>query len=85
MIPPAPPQPPATKRGSCAGSLLALSLLGLAASSLLILPTGPIGPVFVLGGLAFGGLFAFHYLVWGRWLGRLMKQDEDEANQESSR
>ena len=45
---------------------------------LLILPTGFIGPVFAIGGLLLIGVIGFHYVLWGRWLSRMLKDKELE-------
>jgi hypothetical protein len=52
----------------------------IAAALLLILPTGFIGPVFVLGGGALAALFAVHYLVWGRLIDMEL-QDPDSTSE----
>jgi hypothetical protein len=50
----------------------------MGAGFLLMIPTGFIGPVIVFGGCCFGGVIALHYLVWGRWLDRLIKEEQAE-------
>jgi protein-S-isoprenylcysteine O-methyltransferase Ste14 len=47
---------------------------------LLALPIGFFGPVIILGGGMFVGLMAFHYLVWGRWLTRIIEQERAAEN-----
>jgi hypothetical protein len=69
---------PSSSRGSCLRSALAFIVLGITGGALLILPTGFIGPVFVLGGGFLLAVFAFHYLVWGRLM-NLELPDRDES------
>lgn len=52
----------------------------MGASFLLIIPTGFIGPVIVFGGFIFCGVIALHYIVWGRWLDRLIKEEQAEES-----
>jgi hypothetical protein len=35
-----------------------------------------LGPAFVVGGVLFVGLFAMHYLLWGRWLDAELRKAE---------
>ena len=77
---PLPPPPTATRRRSCLTSLLALIAFLVTAAVLLFLPAGFIGPVFVLGGVLFFGLFALHYLVWGRWLDAELRRMESPTD-----
>jgi hypothetical protein len=62
-------------------SFLALALVGLSLVGLYILSMGAIGLALLVG----GGLFlmvAFHYVVWGWWLGpaihREAEADDDD-------
>ncbi len=82
---PPPPTEPAPARSS--NSLLTVIMLLLigtvSAGLLLMLPTGFIGPVMVFGGLLFFGMMAFHYVVWGRWMTRILRDEElDEHDQD---
>ena len=63
-------------------SLILASLLALAVFlGLFFLTLGAVGPIVVIGGGVFA-LAAFHYVVWGWWLSRLIRQDvEDEQQQ----
>ena len=50
---------------------------------LLALPTGFIGPVIVFGGLFFFSIVGIHYIVWGRMIDRMIREertDEDDSN-----
>ena len=75
MPDPSPPQPPARRRS---WFTILLTGLGVALSAvvLLALPTGFIGPVLVFGSLLFFGVIGFHYVVWGRWLNRILIEEE---------
>jgi hypothetical protein len=62
-------------------TVVALFLVYLLLSAiLLILPTGFIGPVFAMGGLLLVGVIGFHYLLWGRWMSRLLQEKEDRED-----
>jgi hypothetical protein len=63
-------------------SVMSLVAFAVAAGTLMILPTGLIGSVFVIGGVAFFGLLALHYFVWGRWLSMELHQMESRDSQE---
>ena len=59
-------------------TVVAIFLVYLLLSAiLLILPTGFIGPVFAMGGLLLVGVIGFHYLLWGRWMSRMLQEKED--------
>jgi len=66
---------------------LAAILMSAGSMTLLALPTGFIGPVMVFGGMIFFGVIGFHYFVWGRWLGEILRQEleEQEADEAESR
>ncbi len=65
-------------RGSWLSILLATLLLGVVGLVLLVLSLGQLLPVLVIGGLIFL-VTAFHYLVWGWWLGPMIHREaEDE-------
>ena len=55
-----------------------------AAFILLLLPTGFIGPVLVFGGLIFFGIIGFYYVVWGRWIHRLLEEEKARAENAST-
>lgn len=74
---PAPQVPAPGTQGKGWLTILAVSsALLIFASVLLALPIGFFGPVIVVGGLFFTGLVGFHYLVWGRWLTRIVQEEE---------
>ena len=52
-----------------------LAIMGFLLSGFLIILPGFIGFALVIGGVAFGGIMAFHYLVWGRLLTRLLQEE----------
>jgi len=60
---------------SCLLGILLLIAYVVASGMLLILPTGFIGPVFVVGGFVLVCVIGFHYLVWGRWLTQLLAEE----------
>ena len=48
---------------------------------LIILPTGFIGPVFAVGGLLLVGVIGLHYLLWGRWVSRMLQEKDNSDSQ----
>lgn len=74
-----PTDTPASSPRSCLTSVLSFVAFAVASAVLIILPTGLIGPVFVVGGIAFFGLMAVHYFVWGRWLRRELEKTEKSS------
>ncbi len=71
------PQPPAAPQGSRFSTYAALMMLMFGAGFLLLLP-GRIGVAIVVGGLIFSSIIGFHYVVWGRWLGKVLREEADE-------
>lgn len=81
--PPTKPPPPEEKRGSWLSIGLALVLcLGIFVV-ISFLTLGTFLPVLAIAGiiLAFAG---FHYCVWGWWLGRVLRDAEEEEATEDS-
>lgn len=72
---------PQKARGSFLAVFLAIALVLAACICLYFLTAGVFGPVLLIGGGVFA-LAAFHYVVWGWWLGRIIREeaqaDEDE-------
>jgi hypothetical protein len=66
------------------GSYLSIMLAGLLAAAvflaLFFLTLGAVGPLVVIGAGVFA-LAAFHYVVWGWWLSRLIQRDVEEEEQ----
>ena len=75
-VPTGPPDSP-SPRGSYFTIGLALLACCMFAAFLMILP-GFIGPVIVIGTAVFLGIFGLHYLLWGRWLGRIIEEEQAE-------
>lgn len=74
-------RPPAAPKGSRLSTVAAAMMLMFGAGFLLLIP-GRIGFALVFGGLIFFGVIGFHYFVWGRWLGEILRQAaDDEANE----
>ncbi len=66
-------EPHRSSRGAWLAIFLALAAFAGAYVALVFLSLGFLAPLVVIGGLVF--LFtAFHYLVWGWWLGRVVRQ-----------
>jgi len=61
--------------------VLAAVLILVVATLLLVLPTGGIGPAIVIGGGLFIGVMAFHYLIWGRLLKQMLRDDNDSPTE----
>ncbi|MBI84502.1 MAG: hypothetical protein CMJ81_15010 [Planctomycetaceae bacterium] len=76
-----PPDPPSPNRGSLFPVLLAILFFSLVSLVLIFLTLGSFGLIL----LAAGGLFlaaGLHYLAWGWWLGRVIREEEaDEENE----
>jgi hypothetical protein len=82
-MPESPFQPtPAAPKGTWLSTIAATMMLLLGAAFLLFLP-GRIGFAIVFGGMIFFGMIGFHYFVWGRWLGEILRQAADEEGKES--
>ena len=74
--PPPPSEAPSSQYG-CLSLLLAfLSLLGIFIL-LVFLTTGVFAPVALIALVIFS-VVAFHYCVWGWWLGRMIVEEEAE-------
>ncbi len=71
-----PPEPPQRASNSLLTVIMVLVIGTVCAGTLLMLPTGAIGPVIVFGGLMFFGMIGFHYVVWGRWMTRVLREEE---------
>jgi Kef-type K+ transport system membrane component KefB len=74
-----PPEPPPTR--SPWVSIVLASVVGLFLFAALLLLTG--GAAVAIAGAAIVGLLAFgfaavHYLVWGWWLGRIIRREAEE-------
>jgi hypothetical protein len=74
-LPPRPAPPP--PRGSWLSIVLTGFVLMLAAIVLFVLSLGQLLPILVIGGLIFLAT-AFHYLVWGWWLGKMIQREAEE-------
>ena len=76
--PPA-PDSQAEKRGSLLPILMAVGLALAAATALMFLTLGLFAYVIVAGLILFF-VAGFHYLVWGRWLERVIRAQVDEED-----
>lgn len=79
-----PPRPPAPdsqveKRGSVLPILMAVGVALVAATALMFLTLGLFAYVIVAGLILFL-VAGFHYLVWGRWLERVIRAQVDEED-----
>lgn len=63
------------------GAMFMSALIILGISLTILVPLGFFLPVVVLGGALFIGILGLHYLVWGRWMERILRE-EREANGE---
>lgn len=81
--PPKPQEPPQRASNSLLTVIMLLVIGTVCAGTLLMLPTGFIGPVVVFGGVMFFGMIGFHYVVWGRWMTRVLREEalKDEQNE----
>jgi hypothetical protein len=65
------------QRGSWLSLFLAALLAGAVGLMLLVISLGQLLPVVVIGGLIFLAT-AFHYVVWGWWLGKMIQQESQD-------
>jgi len=83
--PPA-PEPPAEKGGSLLPIMLAVILAMAVTTALLFLTLGMFAYV-IAAGLILFLVAGFHYLVWGRWLERVIRaqvEEEERVEREQS-
>lgn len=75
------PEEPDKPRGSWLGIILALVFCAMIFVGLTFLTAGLFGGPFLI---VIGGLFAIvalHYVTWGWWLGRVLRQASDEDDE----
>jgi len=67
------------------GSWIAIFLVAMLCVAsyvvLTFLTLGVFGPVLIVGGILFG-IVAFHYCVWGWWLGKVVREASDDEEEE---
>lgn len=84
-IPPLPPrlELPEQPRGSWLAILLMAGVTGMLVVVLTFLTIGYFGPVLIVAA-AMGCIVLFHYVVWGWWLGKVLRQAaaEEEARRD---
>lgn len=76
------PTEPTNRQGSWLSVLLACGAGVLICVALVFLTLGHFGPVVLIGAAVFA-FGAFHYVVWGWWLGRIIRR-EVEAEEEDA-
>ncbi len=76
------PRPHDAPKGTWLSTIAATMMLMFGAAFLLFLP-GLIGFAIVVGSLFLFGVIGFHYFVWGRWLGEILREAADEEGNES--
>jgi len=81
-IPTGPPSKPDEKRGSLVAVFFTFTLLSLGGGALIFLMPliGYIGIAIVIGSVTFFGIGCFHYFVWGRWLDRILREEEESSS-----
>lgn len=72
-----PPPAPEKPRGSWLAIILVILLCGAAYLALTFLTLGMFGPILLVVGVMFA-IVAFHYVVWGWWLGKVIRQARNE-------
>ncbi len=80
--PPKLPEPPQRASNSLLTVIMLLVIGTVCAGTLLMLPTGAIGPAIVFGGVMFFGMIGFHYVVWGRWMTRVLREEAMKKEQQ---
>jgi predicted membrane channel-forming protein YqfA (hemolysin III family) len=78
-----PPPVPEKPRTSIVPLLLAGVLAVMVFAGLFFLTLGWMGPVLLIGMVIFG-MGAFHYVVWGWWLSRYIRDDEEDGPHQRS-
>ena len=58
-----------------------LSVLLLFSGVLIVLPIGYIGWAIVIGIWGLMGIVGLHYFIWGWWLTKIVREEEDERSQ----
>ncbi len=81
MAKPLPPPERPIEQPKSGRSWIPIALLVLAGFvaylALVFLTLGVFGPVLIIGG-ALLGIVMFHYVVWGWWLGKVIRDASDE-------
>jgi protein-S-isoprenylcysteine O-methyltransferase Ste14 len=76
------PEPPSEKpRSSLLPITLAVLLLVIICAALFFPTLGSFGIVLVIGCVVFG-IAAMHYLLWGWWLGKMIRDDVEAEERE---
>ena len=78
--PPKPQESPPRASNTLLTVIMLLVIGMVCGGTLLMVPT--IGPVLVLGGLLFFGMIGFHYVVWGRWMTRVLREEAQKEKQD---
>lgn len=71
-------RPPEKKGGGWLSVAFTTSAMMVLMTVLLLAPFGFIGRAFVVGGMLFVAITAFHYFVWGWWLPRVLRDEQEE-------
>ncbi|MFP6677223.1 MAG: hypothetical protein VB878_19220 [Pirellulaceae bacterium] len=70
-----PPQPSLLSRLFAMAGIMVAGLFLLAAMLLLLMPLGYLGIAFVGGSGILALVVAIHYLVWGKWIKRVLEEE----------
>ena len=71
---------PNEPRRSILSIVLAFVLLGVASAVLFLLTLGSFGQVIAIGGMIML-VIGFHYVVWGWWLGKIIRDEERDSDE----
>jgi hypothetical protein len=82
MIEPPRPDEEEVRQRPYLSIVLALLLAAAVFVGLFFLTLGAVGPMLLIAGGVFA-LVAVNYLVWGWWLGRLIREDADDDHPQS--
>lgn len=80
LSPPTPSPPPKSSWKSLSLTMLLAMLMG---GLFLALPMGLVAPGLLLLIVLLSLLMAFHYFVWGRWMTRILQQEQENQEQET--
>ncbi|MDP7014454.1 MAG: hypothetical protein QGG36_01500 [Pirellulaceae bacterium] len=70
-----PPPPPSNPGSGYLSVGFTMFVMVAGVTLLLWAPFGAIGIAFVVGGLIFPAIIAFHYFTWGRYLQRVFREE----------
>ena len=77
-----PSDEPTPKRSSFFSTVMALALIVLLIAGIYGLSLGTAGPALIIAAGVFA-MGALHYMIWGWWMGRMIREDVEAEERES--